>query len=362
MFTTEAITGLSYFRPGSLQPLYMFELFGLLVALALYNGITIPVSFPLAFYKVLLGLPCDDLRDINDGWPEIARSLQSIKEGAYEGLDYAFSLEANGLRLSIDHATLETIRSQTKEYASGKCFTLDLQASEMSRIDSAETVSSSSTNPYLPTDQQWPGWKIHAPTAPKDEESHNTTETSATTTPLTSSNIASYTTDYTHWLHTLSVQPQQSAFLHGFHSLIPPHHLKLFTPQALSHTLEGSSTIDLPALRAATQYKFYTPTEPYINTFWRVLSNWPSSKQKSLLKFVTAAERWPITGVGSLTFRIEEAGNLNEDGNQAEEGMLLPTSSTCFGTLYLPRYRDEGTLERKLGIALEFGGVGFGTA
>ena len=36
--------------------------------------------------------------------------------------------------------------------------------------------------------------------------------------------------------------------------------------------------------------------------------------------------------------------------------------STCFGTLYLPRYKDEQTLERKLGIALEFGGEGFGTA
>ena len=77
MFTTDVITGLSYFRPGSLQPLYMFELFGLLVALALYNGITLPISFPLAFYKNLLGFPCDELRDIQDGWPEIARSLQS---------------------------------------------------------------------------------------------------------------------------------------------------------------------------------------------------------------------------------------------------------------------------------------------
>jgi hypothetical protein len=51
MFTTDPITGLSYFRPGSLQPLYMFELFGLLVALAAYNGITIPVRFPLALYN-----------------------------------------------------------------------------------------------------------------------------------------------------------------------------------------------------------------------------------------------------------------------------------------------------------------------
>ena len=354
MFTTDAITGLSYFRPGSLQPLYMFEMFGLLVALALYNGITIPVSFPLAFYKNLLGLPCDEPRDIQDGWPNIARSLQSIRDGAYEGLDYAFPLEANGLRLSIDAAALEKLRSQTKDYTSGKRSTLDLQASEMSRIDAAEAVSSSSKTPYQPTDHHWPGWKIHAP----DEESNNTNNT--TTTPLTPSNTTPYTKAYTHWLHTLSTHPQQTAFQHGFHALLAPHHLRLFTPQTLSHTLEGTSTLDLPALRAATQYsgKTYSPSDPYIATFWRVLARWPPDKQKALLKFVTAAERWPISGVGSLTFRIEEVPAEGEEGQL----LLLPTSSTCFGTLYLPRYPDEETLEGKLGVALEFGGEGFGTA
>lgn len=35
MFTTDPQTGLSYFTAGSLQPLYMFELFGLLLALAI---------------------------------------------------------------------------------------------------------------------------------------------------------------------------------------------------------------------------------------------------------------------------------------------------------------------------------------
>lgn len=53
---------------------------------------------------------------------------------------------------------------------------------------------------------------------------------------------------------------------------------------------------------------------------------------------------------------------LQENLRDAEDVEALPTSSTCFGTLYLPKYRDEETLERKLRVALEFGGVGFGTA
>ena len=96
-----------------------------------------------------------------------------------------------------------------------------------------------------------------------------------------------------------------------------------------------------------------------------MLTRWPAEKQKALLKFVTAAERIPVTGASALTFRVQQSvpSHRSVGAGAGEEAVqLLPTSSTCFGTLYLPRYKDEETLERKLGIALEFGGVGFGTA
>lgn len=170
MFNTDTTTGLSYFRPGSLQPLYMFELFGLLVALALYNGITIPVNFPRALYNHLLGLQCTELNDIQDGWPEIKRSLQSIKDGAYEGLDYEFPLEANGLRMSINKSGIDRVRKQCDEYAAGKRSVLDLEVDEMSRID----APSGSTKEYRPSDHQWPGWSIHAPASDAGTQSKAT--------------------------------------------------------------------------------------------------------------------------------------------------------------------------------------------
>lgn len=171
MFTTDPITGLSYFRAGSLQPLYMFELFGLLVALAAYNGITIPVNFPLALYKHLLDIPCTELRDIQDGWPDIARSLQSIKDGAYEGLEYVFPLEANGLRMSVNRGAIDRLRAQSEEYASGKRTSLDLSVDEMSRIESG--ASAASTNPFQPSDHDWPGWSIRAPRSDAQTSAHD---------------------------------------------------------------------------------------------------------------------------------------------------------------------------------------------
>ena len=527
MFTTDPITGLSYFRPGSLQPLYMFELFGLLVALAAYNGIAIPVSFPLALYKHLLDIPCTELRDIQDGWPDIARSLQSIKGGAYEGLDYVFPLEANGLRMSINRSAIDRLREQSDEYTSGKRTTLDLSVDEMSRIESGP--SAASTNPYQPSDHEWPGWTIRtpqpasqlsgedsssppasssSPTEPqstaqgnelanmiaklansdpnltqlmkdvaarttdegklnafknhvnraramlqaekreeKEQESASRKEedvtdprpssplspTTSEEDELTPSNVPSYISDYTLFLTTLSIYPQLHAFKRGFRTLLgsshlttnqaSPHHLLPLTPHTLRSTLQGSPHLDLSALRRATQYKNYDGNDLYIQSFWKVVGGWGEEKQKALLKFVTAAERVPVTGAGALTFRVQrsgggagagrpEQGREDEQGAEAEgfddgqggfegggdgdlhgesggdggdanggwglhggagrgrragggwgtETELLPTSSTCFGTLYLPRYKDEATLERKLGVALEFGGVGFGTA
>ena len=521
MFTTDLITGLSYFRPGSLQPLYMFELFGLLVALAAYNGIAIPVSFPLALYKHLLDIPCTELRDIQDGWPDIAGSLQSIKDGAYEGLEYVFPLEANGLRMSINRSAIDRLREQINEFASGKRTSLDLSVEEMSRIESG--ASAASTNPYQPSDHEWPGWSIRVPQSdsqPSLEDGSSTPESTASRsepesasppsqgdelsnmiaklaksdpnltqlmkdvaarttdegklnafknhvnraramlqaekrqekeneqqpaaavnqeevtepTPsfsspklpspieseeLNASNVSSYISDYTSFLTTLSIHPQLAAFKRGFHTLLPHHTLSPLTPHTLRSTLQGSPNLSLSALRRATQYKNYDANDPYIQSFWKVVGGWEESKQKALLKFVTAAERVPVTGAGALTFRVQRSGGGaggggtggfggagrpeqsqadwqggfgGEDGQSGQDGgggggqdgqdfsgfeegvhrrgrggwgtetELLPTSSTCFGTLYLPRYKDEATLERKLGIALEFGGVGFGTA
>lgn len=512
MFTTDPITGLSYFRPGSLQPLYMFELFGLLVALAAYNGITIPVNLPLALYKHLLSIPCTELRDIQDGWPDIARSLQSIKDGAYEGLEYVFPLEANGLRMSINHSAIDRLRAQTDDYASGTRTSLDLSVDEMSRIESG--ASAASTNPYQPSDHQWPGWSIRAPRSgsqhpvddgnstpdstasqtlprnaaqaeqppifntlatlaksdpklknlmvevaantatedqlrafqnhvnraraiaqaqkrnakaseasssgsqehegPATESPPEPTITTEETLPLSPSNIPSYLSSYTAWLTTLSTLPQLHAFKKGFHALLPPHHISPFTPQTLSLALQGTGpTLDLAALRRATQYKDYDAEEAYIQMFWRVVEGWGNEKRVALLRFVTAAERVPVVaGAGGMVFRVQRSGGGSgrngfggegggggggqgevggqggfgggggQGGQGAEDGMdapagsgagvgsagekedvqMLPTSSTCFGTLYLPRYKDEETLERKLTIALEFGGIGFGTA
>ena len=55
----------------------VFRLLGSLVGLAVYNSVILDVSFPMAFYRKLLGRPVG-LRDLADVHPATAGSLQQV--------------------------------------------------------------------------------------------------------------------------------------------------------------------------------------------------------------------------------------------------------------------------------------------
>ncbi|KAI7090237.1 hypothetical protein KC356_g1734 [Hortaea werneckii] len=328
MFTTDLQSGLSYFRPGSLQPLYMFELLGLLMALAIYNGVTLPISFPKVFYKFLTDgapkRPSDDregglpvlLQHLRDGWAAEARSLESLLKEDISDLEYSFPLEANGLRLAV-------------HFQEGDSLSPILSSVTDEKGRSVETM------PML----TWPGWKLLRP----PQESGI----------VTAENKSRYVSEYAWWLTWASVEPQWKAFMSGFHRVIDRQTLSIFKPSDLKAFVEGSSRLGIGELRKSTQYEGYEAKSKYIQNFWRVVSSWPEEKQKKLLKFVTAAERIPIGGASQLTFVIKKT--------VVEDLEHLPTSSTCFGTLYLPRYASSEALNEKLSRAIEYGLEGFGT-
>lgn len=113
MFTTDAETQMSWFHPLSLEPLFKFELLGLIASLAVYNGLTLPVTFPLALYRKLLNLPVTWLEHIQDGWPSVAKGLQKLLDWA-DGdveevfdLSYDFKFEDFGM---AGHVDLNTIK------------------------------------------------------------------------------------------------------------------------------------------------------------------------------------------------------------------------------------------------------------
>ncbi|KAF3903243.1 hypothetical protein ABW20_dc0105440 [Dactylellina cionopaga] len=108
-FTTDERTRISWLSIVTLEPMHKFELLGLLVGLAVYNGVTLPVSFPLVMYKKLLGWKVE-LDDLADGWPELVKGMKGLLDWKEEDGDvadvfvrsYEFGYEAFGKVHSVD--------------------------------------------------------------------------------------------------------------------------------------------------------------------------------------------------------------------------------------------------------------------
>ncbi|KAK7179947.1 HECT-domain-containing protein [Paraphaeosphaeria sporulosa] len=329
MFTVDAENGMTWFQPASLEPLWKFEMVGVLLSLAIYNGITLPVTFPVALYDYVLSEEhnSEDMMAVDfiaDGWPTLAKSFREFLACPGEVADvfmrdYTFSFSVFGQNIDVD---MQAFRNRTWP-------------------DSTCSLESSSPSADMP-----PCRSLHDASwrRPRDVRTNPPT--------VTNEDREQYVCDYVEWLTYRSVERQLEAFTRGFHTCLHRTSLSFFTPSMLRSLVEGSPTISIPLLRTqAVRYEApYHATHPTIQDFWAVVEGYDDEERNALLEFVTANERIPITGYDSVKFEISRSGGDTES---------LPTSSTCFGKLYLPEYKDREKLGKKLGIAIR-NSKGFG--
>ncbi|KAL3421712.1 Ubiquitin-protein ligase E3A [Phlyctema vagabunda] len=302
-FTVDQRTKMTWFQPGSLEPLWKFELIGLIFSLAVYNGLTLPVTFPKALYRKLLGEEIRELHQISDGWPDLANGLTTMlewdeKDGSVEDIftrTYEFSVEHFGQPISQDMA-------------------------------------------------QGSYW-------PQFADTHN--HINPSDAPLvTGSNRSDYVSDYIYWLTDVSVRPQFEAFKRGFFTCISPRSITLFTPEILQSVVEGVQEIEVGELRRYTRYVGWDASHPTIKDLWSIVRRYDAVQKRKLLEFVTASDRVPVGGLRNLVFVVQRNG---------VDDAHLPTSYTCYGTLLLPEYSSKEVLREKLAMALE-NAQGFGFA
>ncbi|CAI9629131.1 unnamed protein product [Alternaria burnsii] len=307
MFTIDSQTRMTWFQPQSLEPKWKFEMLGILFGLAVYNGITLPITFPLAFYDCLqsVGNPLcrrvagyDALSYIRDGWPSLAEGFQKLlswRDGDVSNVfvrEYIFSYEAFG-----------QIVNQNLSHESAPITT---------------PPESSQEEPDL----------------------------------VTNINREQYVRAYVRALTYDSIAPQLTSFIRGFITCINAKSLQLFTPSTLRHLIEGTQHISISDLKRCAKYEDgYTASHSNIRAFWDVVEDYSQEDLRHLLEFVTASDRVPVTGYESITFHIVRIAGAESGG--------LPSSSTCFGKLYLPDYQDKKILEKKLGLAIR-NSKGFG--
>lgn len=315
-FTVDERTRMTWFQPGSPEPVWKFELIGLLISLAVFNGLTLPVTFPKALYMKLLGEPVTELHHIADGWPDLAQGLTTLLEWN----------ESNG--------TVEDVFSRGYE------FSIDMFGQPVSRqMDDS-------------VDVQWPQFSPHS-----------SATTLASGNPddaplVTGDNREAYVTEYIRYLTDISVAPQYQAIARGFRTCLHPKSLQLLTPSLLQNIVEGTQEIDIAELRRVTKYVGWDTSHRTIRDFWSIVKKYDDRLKRKLLEFVTASDRVPVGGMRNVTFTIQKNGAEDSADGKGEH---LPTAYTCYGIFLLPEYRDKEALRERLGMALE-NAQGFGFA
>ncbi|CAJ0549206.1 Ff.00g028190.m01.CDS01 [Fusarium sp. VM40] len=313
-FTVDERTRMAWFTPGSLTEYWKYELVGLLVSLALYNGLTLPITFPKALYRKLLGKPVEELHHIADGWPELASGLTKLlewdeKDGLVEDIftrTYEFSVFSLGTMV-----TREMGMAEKTTWPNSASNSNDLAPPQMNNPDDAPLVTNDNRDDYI--------------------------------------------IDYIRYLTDVSIRRQYLAFERGFNSCLSKKSLSLLSPSTLQSLVEGVQEIDVSELKRYTRYVGWDTSHRTIKDFWSIVKRYDERMKQRLLEFVTSSDRVPVGGMKNLQFVIQKNGE--EDGT----GGHLPTAYTCYGTLLLPEYRDKEVLRERLGMALE-NAQGFGFA
>jgi E3 ubiquitin-protein ligase HUWE1 len=157
---------------------------------------------------------------------------------------------------------------------------------------------------------------------------------------------------------TSSIRAQMDAFLSGFHDVVPPSLISIFTESELELLIAGLPSIDIADLKANTEYQGYRPFDEVVQWFWAALESFDQQDLARFLMFVTGTSKVPLGGFKAL--RGQRGAQKFTIEKTTTGPTSLPQSHTCFNTLSLPAYTDPEDLREKLLIAIREAGEGFG--
>lgn len=299
MFTYNNKVRSWWFNSASTETEQEFNLLGVLMGLAVYNGINLDIRLPLCCYKKLLspavvpfhnphapvGIATLSLEDLSDVNPELAHGLKELL--SYEG--------------DVENDLCQTFQISYKSY--GVVVTKDLKKN---------------------------GSQI----------------------PVTNENREEYVKSYINYILNKSIYKQFYAFYHGFHSVCASNALILLRPEEVEVLVCGDPNLDIEALQRVTIYDGFTKHDTIIRRFWDVVMAFSLQLKKKLLLFTTGSDRVPAGGMSEMKFKITRMDVVNSE-------KMLPMAHTCFNQLILPTYRSKKVLKQKLIVAIS-NSEGFG--
>jgi len=144
------------------------------------------------------------------------------------------------------------------------------------------------------------------------------------------------------------IKAQLDAFLEGFHSLIKPEELSMFTPNELDLLICGVPEFDVEDLITHCTFRHpYTMNTQVVKYFFEAIRKWTKEDLAKLLLFITGSSQVPIGGF--VSFSNTGRPIIIEPGGQSDR---LPAAHTCTNTIDLPEYKTEEELNQKLIYAI----------
>jgi len=154
---------------------------------------------------------------------------------------------------------------------------------------------------------------------------------------------------------TLLLSSQQrmlNAFVEGISGVLPSEMLAIMTGEELRDIMCGNPDVDVDLLRRVAKYENYKEDDPVVVYFWEVLREMTTQQRKQFLQFVWARTRLPCKASEfDAPFKIirdPKSSSLDDTANES-----LPSASTCFFSLTLPKYTTKEILRKKLLFAIE---------
>mmetsp|Transcript_10348 Transcript_10348/g.20954 ORF Transcript_10348/g.20954 Transcript_10348/m.20954 type:complete len:1614 (-) Transcript_10348:51-4892(-) len=174
-------------------------------------------------------------------------------------------------------------------------------------------------------------------------------------TPVTEENKEDYVSKICQYRMTTAIKNQIKAYLDGFHELINPELISIFTPRELELMISGLPDIDVDDLKKNTEYTGWRPADKEIGWFWKIMYELSRDEKAKFLQFVTGSAKVPLAGFSELQgMRGTKKFTINKDSSGGSKGALM-SAHTCFNTLDLPVYQSEEELRAKLLYAINEG-------
>ena len=183
---------------------------------------------------------------------------------------------------------------------------------------------------------------------------------------VTESNKEEYITLLSEHYLCGNVRREISAFLMGFHELVPEHILEGcgVTEKDLGLILTGMPRIDVQDWRDNCEIvPDVGATHAFVGRWWECLASLDDEERAKILQFSTGLSHLPAGGFRSLQPKFKLVVNIHLLAPPTETSIKrLPTAHTCFNTIEVPPYATIAELREKLMLAVTEGSGSFGFA